>query len=122
MERWKEDFYEKGEICQEDVLLWCIQGKLKLLDVIVIKSHNTCTNQQASSIVFDVCPQVFVQVAPSKIFEKVSYNLRSLGPHSVFNTVLIIVSLKNYNLLQHGLILASLHLDGKKEKKLTIIT
>ena len=122
MERWKEDFYEKGEICQEDVLLWGIQGKLKLLDVIVIKSHNTCTNQQAGSIVFDVCPQVVVQVAPSKIFEKASYNLRSLVPHSVFDTVLICVSLKNYNLLQHGLILASLHLDEKKEKKLTIIT
>ena len=33
MERWKEDFHHKGKLYQQDVFLWCIQGTLKLLDV-----------------------------------------------------------------------------------------
>ena len=38
MERWREDFHQKGKIrCiakyQQDVFSWCIQGALKLLDV-----------------------------------------------------------------------------------------
>ena len=36
----------------------------------------------------DVCPQVFVQVAPSKNLRK-TYDLRSLALRSVFDTVLI---------------------------------
>ena len=52
MERWREDFHQKGKIYQQDVFSWCIPGRLKLLDVIIIKSHNTCNSQLASSIVF----------------------------------------------------------------------
>ena len=52
MERRREGFHQKGKIYQQDVFSWCIQGRVKLLDVIVIKSHNTCTRQLASSIVF----------------------------------------------------------------------
>ena len=33
MEKWKEDFHPKGKLYQQDVFLWCIQGTLKLLDV-----------------------------------------------------------------------------------------
>ena len=44
MERWREDFHQKGKIYQQDVFLWCIQGALKLLDA--------CTKQLANSIVF----------------------------------------------------------------------
>ena len=33
MERWREDFHQKGKIYQQDVFTWCIQGALKLLDV-----------------------------------------------------------------------------------------
>ena len=51
MERWREDFHQKGKIYQQDVLSWCIQGALKLLNV-ALKSHNTCTNQLANSLVF----------------------------------------------------------------------
>ena len=53
MERWKEGFHQKGKIYQQDVFSWFIHGRLKLLDVmLVLKSHNTCTNQLAMSIVF----------------------------------------------------------------------
>ena len=53
MERWKKGFHQKGKSYQQDVFSWCIQGRLKLLDVmLVLKSHNICTNQLASSIVF----------------------------------------------------------------------
>ena len=31
MERWREDFHQKGKIYQQDVFSWCIQGTLKLL-------------------------------------------------------------------------------------------
>ena len=41
MERWREGFHQKGKIYQQDIISWCIQGTLKLLDVIVLKSHNT---------------------------------------------------------------------------------
>ena len=33
MERWREDFHQKGKTYQQDVFSWCIQGALKLLDV-----------------------------------------------------------------------------------------
>ena len=36
-----------------NIFSWCIQGRLKILDVIVLNSHNTCTNQLASSIIFE---------------------------------------------------------------------
>ena len=44
MERWKEGFHQKGKIYQQDLFSSCIPGRLKLLDVIVIKSHNTCNS------------------------------------------------------------------------------
>ena len=50
MERRRESFHEKGKIYQRNVFSWCIQGKLKLLDVIVIKSHNTCNSQQGYTV------------------------------------------------------------------------
>ena len=53
MERWREFFHYKGKIFHEDLFSWCIQRGLKFLDVIVIESHNTCTNQLVSSIVFE---------------------------------------------------------------------
>ena len=38
MERWREGSHQEGKIYeQEDVFSWCIQGRLKILDVIVIK-------------------------------------------------------------------------------------
>ena len=53
MERWREGFHRKGKIYQQDVFSWCIQVLLMLLDVmLVLKLHNTCTNQLASSLVF----------------------------------------------------------------------
>ena len=33
MERWREDFHQKGKIYQQDVFSSCIQGALKLHDV-----------------------------------------------------------------------------------------
>ena len=33
MERWREGLHQKGKIYQQDVFSWCIQGTLKLLDV-----------------------------------------------------------------------------------------
>ena len=53
MEKRRECFHQKGKTIQQDLFSWCIKGRLKLLDVIVIKSHNTCTNKLASSIVFE---------------------------------------------------------------------
>ena len=50
MARWREGF----QLYQQDVFSWCIQMKLKLYDAVVLKSHNRCTNQLASSVVF-VC-------------------------------------------------------------------
>ena len=37
MERWREDFHQKGKIYQQDVFSWCIQGALKLLDACSLK-------------------------------------------------------------------------------------
>ena len=44
MERLREGFHQKGKIYEEHVFSWCIQGRLKILDVTVIKSQNTCTS------------------------------------------------------------------------------
>ena len=52
MERWRESFHQKDRIYQQDVFSCCIRCGLKLVDVIVLKSHNKCTNQLASSLVF----------------------------------------------------------------------
>ena len=40
----KEGFHRKGKTYQQDVFPWYIQGRLKLLDVIAMKSHNTCAS------------------------------------------------------------------------------
>ena len=34
MERWRESFHQKGKTYHQDVFAWCIQGRLKLLNVI----------------------------------------------------------------------------------------
>ena len=53
MEKWREGFHQKGKIYQLDLFSWCIPRRMfKLLDVIVIKLHNTCNSWLASSIVF----------------------------------------------------------------------
>ena len=52
MERLREGFHQKGKIYQLVVFPWCIQGKLKALDVIVIKSRNTWNSQLVSAIGF----------------------------------------------------------------------
>ena len=44
MERLRECFHEKRKTYQQDVFSWFFQGRLKILDIIVIKSHNTCTS------------------------------------------------------------------------------
>ena len=33
MERWGEAFHQKRKHYHQDVVLWCIQGRLKLLDL-----------------------------------------------------------------------------------------
>ena len=55
MERVKKGkiYHQKGKIYQQDVFSQWTPGRLKLLDVIIIKSLNTCNNQLASSIVLD---------------------------------------------------------------------
>ena len=46
-------FHHKGKIYQQDLVSWFIQGRLKLLDVmLVLKLHNACTNQLPSSLIF----------------------------------------------------------------------
>ena len=53
MERWEEGFHRKGKTYQQNVFSRCIQGRLKLHQChVALKSHNTCTNHLASSIVF----------------------------------------------------------------------
>ena len=47
MEKLREGFHQRCKIYKQDVFSWCIQGRLKILDVIVIKSHNTWTSQLA---------------------------------------------------------------------------
>ena len=113
MEGWREGFHQKGKIYQQDLFSsWCITGRLfKLLAVIVIKLHNTCNSQLASSIVF---PKLFCSQLLANIKE-VSHDLCSLAFCSIFETVLICVSLTNCNLLQQSLILLCLHF-GKKKK------
>ena len=46
-------FHQKGKINQQDVFSWSIKGRLRLLDAIVIKSRNICTNQLVSSFVLE---------------------------------------------------------------------
>ena len=61
MERWRENFHQKGKIYQEDIFSWCIQGTRKLLDVMLpFKSHNTYTKQLVSSIVFGIFVPTFL--------------------------------------------------------------
>ena len=52
MKRLRDGFHQKGKTYQQDVFSCCTQRRLKILNVIVIKSHNTCTGQLASSIGF----------------------------------------------------------------------
>ena len=33
MERWREGFHQKDKIYQQDVFSWCLQGTLKLSDI-----------------------------------------------------------------------------------------
>ena len=65
-------FHHKGKIYQQDVFSWCIQGRLKLLDVmLVLKSHNTCTTQQATSIVFGcLSPKLLYSYLLAKYLKK----------------------------------------------------
>ena len=46
MERWRKDFHQKSKIYQQDVFSWRFKG--------------------LGYWYLDVCPQAFVQVAPSK--------------------------------------------------------
>ena len=63
MKKWGEGFHQKGEIYQQDVFSWCIPGRLKILDAIVIKSHDTCNSQLTSSIVFGCYSSSFCAVS-----------------------------------------------------------
>ena len=82
-------FPQKDKIYQPDVFSWCIQGRVKLLHVIVTKSHNTCTNHLSPSC---------CRGSSKQNTKKESYDLCSLVLHSVFDTMLICVSLTNCNL------------------------
>ena len=64
MERWREDFHQKGKIYQQDVFSWCIPRRLKLLDVIFTKSHDTRNSHLASSIIFRWYSPSFCGVNP----------------------------------------------------------
>ena len=44
MERLRDGIHQKGKIYQQHVFSWCTQGRVKILDVIVIKFHNTPTS------------------------------------------------------------------------------
>ena len=70
MERWKEAFHEKVKIYQQDVFSWYAQERLKFLNGMVTKSHNTCASQLLVLQDLDVSLQVAVQIAPSKILKK----------------------------------------------------
>ena len=65
MERWGgRAFTKKVKYYQQDLFSWCIPGRLfKLLDVIVIKLHNTCSSYLASSIVFGCYSPSFFAVS-----------------------------------------------------------
>ena len=103
-----EGFHLNDKIYQQDIFSYCIQGRLKLLDAIVISHTIHPPSSQLAPQYLDVCPQVVTQVAPSKILIK---NLMvSLAADPVFHTVLICVSLTNSNILQHSLILLYFHL------------
>ena len=73
MERGREGCHRKNKTYRQDVFSGCIPGRLKLLDVTFIKSHNTCNGQVASSIVFGCYPQVLGQLAPRKILKNYYY-------------------------------------------------
>ena len=45
--------------------------KLKLLDVITIKWHNNATTSYLALQCLEVCPQVVVQLATSKVSKKI---------------------------------------------------
>ena len=46
MEKGRQGIHQKAKIYQQDVFSWCIQRRLKLLEILlVLKSQNTCTNQ-----------------------------------------------------------------------------
>ena len=79
MERWRESFHQIGKIYQQDVFSWCIPEKLKLLDVIVIKLHNTCNSQLARSIVFGCYSQSFCAVSMEQNIENKSHDLHGLA-------------------------------------------
>ena len=97
MERLRDGFHQKNKIYQQDVFSLFIQGILKILDIIAIKSHNTCAKQLTSSIGFGcLSPGCCAVTSWQNIKEE---SLRSLALHSVFDTELICVSLTNCNLL-----------------------
>ena len=97
MERLREGFHQKGKIYQQDAFSWCIQRRLKILDVIVIKSHNTCTSQLYSSIGFGCLSPSCCAVNSQQNSKKES--LRSLAFRPVFDTMLICVSVTGCYLL-----------------------
>ena len=97
MKKLREGFRQKGKIYQEGAFSWCIQRRLQILDVIVIKSHNTCTSQLSSSIGFACLSPSCCAVNSKQNIKKES--LRSLAFRPVFDTVLICVSVTSCYLL-----------------------
>ena len=54
MERWREDFHQKGKIYQHGVFSWCnLRDTEASRCHVALKSQNACTNQLASSILFE---------------------------------------------------------------------
>ena len=45
MERWREDFHQKGKIYQQGVFLWCIQGTRKSCNLKVTQYMHQPTSQ-----------------------------------------------------------------------------
>ena len=99
MERWRECFHQKGKIYQQDVFSWCIPEKLRHLNVIFIKLHNTFNSLLARSIVFQCYSPSFCAVNLEQNIKNKSYDLHSLAICFMFDTVLICVSLTNCDLL-----------------------
>ena len=91
--------------------------RLKLFDVIFIKSHNTCISQLASSIVFGSYSSNFCAVSSQQNTKEEPYDLRSLAFRSMFDIVLTCVFLINCNLLWHSSFHLYLHFGRKKKKK-----
>ena len=58
MERLREGFYQKGTAYQQDVF------SRSMVDIIVIKLHNTCTSQQAGSARFECLSSSCCAVSP----------------------------------------------------------